>query len=134
MKKLFLVSILFVTFFALAQDEKAETPKIAVKIELGQTISLQGVSLTFTDVVEDSRCPKYTNCIWAGRAVVLVEVDRNGEKTQKKIYLGQTRNNEPTSKKLYEKNDYFIEVVALNPYPEDGKEKVPYTLLVCESK
>ena len=134
MKKLLLLSILFISLSPMAQNEKAETPKIAVKMEIGQTISLQGVSLTFIDVIEDSRCPKYTNCIWAGRAVVLVEVKVNGKKEQKKIYLGETRNNEPTSKILYSKDGYFIEVVALNPYPEDGKEKAPYTLLVCESK
>lgn len=134
MKKLLFLSVLLVTFSIMAQNEKAETPKIAVKMELGQTISLKGVSLTFMDVIEDSRCPKYTNCIWAGRAVVLVEVEVNGKKEQKKIYLGETRNNEPTSKTLYSKEEYFIEVVALNPYPEEGKEKAPYTLLVCESK
>jgi hypothetical protein len=134
MKKLLFLSILLVTVSTMAQDQKAETPKIAVKMELGQTITLEGVNLTFKDVIEDSRCPKYTNCIWAGRAVVLVEVEVNGKKEQKKIYLGETRNNEPTSKALFSKEGYFIEVVALNPYPEDGKEKAPYTLLVCESK
>lgn len=133
MKKLVFLSILLVTFSIMAQDEKAETPKIAVKMELGKTISLQGVSLKFMDVIEDSRCPKYTNCIWAGRAIILIEVEADGKKEQKKIYLGETRNNEPNSKTLYSNEGYFIEVVALHPYPEEGKEKAPYTLLVCES-
>ena len=64
----------------------------------------------------------------------MVEVTEERNTTQKKIYIGETRNNEPTSKMLYLKEDYFIEVVNLNPYPEEGKEESPYTLLVCESK
>lgn len=117
-----------------AQNKKVESPKIAIKVDLGKSIVLNDVTLKFIDVVEDSRCPKYTNCIWAGRAIVLVEVTEEGNTTEKKIYIGETRNNEPTSKMLYLKEDYFIEVVNLNPYPEEGKEKSPYTLLVCESK
>ncbi|MEZ4857236.1 MAG: hypothetical protein R2781_00315 [Flavobacteriaceae bacterium] len=132
MKKLIFIFALLVSFIINAQEDSSQTPKIAIKIELGETIKLPGVSLKFAAVVEDSRCPKNTHCIWAGRAVVLVDVEANESKEQKKIYLGETRNNEPTSKTLFSKENYSIEVIALKPYPEDGKEKTAYTLLVCE--
>lgn len=134
MKKLLFLSFTLISFFTLAQVEKGETPKIAIKVEQGQTIILGDVSLKFVTVEEDSRCPKYTNCIWAGRAVVVLEVSEGTQKEEKKVYLGETRPNEPSTKTVYSKDAYFIEVVALNPYPEMDKEKAPYSLLICEGK
>ncbi|MEZ4778205.1 MAG: hypothetical protein R2786_02350 [Flavobacteriaceae bacterium] len=134
MRKLLFLSIILISCFANAQEEKAKTPKIAIKIEQGQSITLGDVKLKFLTVEEDSRCPKYTNCIWAGRAVVVLEVVEGTQKQEKKVYLGETRPNEPSTKTLYSKDNYFIEVVALNPYPEMDKEKGTYTLLICEGK
>ncbi|MEZ4875233.1 MAG: hypothetical protein R2793_07260 [Flavobacteriaceae bacterium] len=134
MKRIALLSLLFISVSAFSQESPSGTPKIAIKIEEGATVVLQGVSITFAAVLEDSRCPKYTNCIWAGRAVVEVEVSGEGVTETKKIYLGETRPNEPTGKTMYEKDNYAIEVAALQPYPEEGKEKAPYVLLIAERK
>lgn len=134
MKRIALLSLLFISVSAFSQESPSGTPKIAIKIEEGATVVLQGVSITFAAVLEDSRCPKYTNCIWAGRAVVVLEVSEGTQKEEKKVYLGETRPNEPSTKTVYSKDAYFIEVVALNPYPEMDKEKAPYSLLICEGK
>ena len=37
-----------------AQNKKAETPKIAIKVDLGKSIVLNDVALKFIDVVEDA--------------------------------------------------------------------------------
>jgi len=134
MKRVFLLSLLFISVLAFSQETASSTPKIAIKIEEGATVVLQGVSISFAAVLEDSRCPKYTNCIWAGRAIVQVEVSHDGVAETKKVYLGETRPNEPTGKTIYEKDNYAIEVAALQPYPEEGKEKAPYVLLIAERK
>ena len=134
MKNLLFIFLLFSSYILIGQEDSSKTPKIAVKIQQGETVTLNGVSITFDSVLEDSRCPKYTNCIWAGRAIVQVSVIENGRSETKKIFLGETRGEEASSKSIFQKEGYFIEVVTLNPYPEDGKEKTAYTLLVCEGK
>ena len=134
MKQLLYLIVILLSGLTYAQQEKVESPKIAIKIEQGQSITLGDLTLKFVKVEEDSRCPKYTNCIWAGRAVVLLEVSEGTNKETKKVYLGETRGDEPTSKTIYTKDDYFIEVVALHPYPEDGTEMAPYSLLICEGR
>ena len=134
MKKLLFGIVILISCVSVAQVEKGETPKIAIKIEQGQSITLGDVNLKFVSVEEDSRCPKFTNCIWAGRAVVLIEVTDGSKKEIKKVYLGETRPNEPSTKTIYAKENYFIEVVALHPFPEEGVKKDTYSLLVCEEK
>ena len=57
-------------------------------VALGQTLSLKvgesvsvtgaGLSVTFTAVVSDSRCPAGVQCIQAGKAVITVTVARPG--------------------------------------------------------
>ena len=41
-------------------------------LALGQTATLDGLTVTFSDVVTDSRCPTNAECVWAGEAVVTV--------------------------------------------------------------
>lgn len=47
-----------------------------VTLAPGERVIARGPDLAvrFADVSEDSRCPEGVNCIWAGRAVVQVEV------------------------------------------------------------
>ncbi|GAB5398489.1 MAG: hypothetical protein Aureis2KO_00740 [Aureisphaera sp.] len=116
----------------MAQDDKASTPQIGIKMDIDETVTLGEVSITFVKVLEDSRCPKYVNCMWAGQARIEVMISEKGKDTiTKEITLGA---NEASSKNktFFKKDNYFIKVMALNPYPEDGKEKEPYTLLICE--
>lgn len=59
----------------------------AVSAKQGQEVSVKinteekangGVRIKFVELVEDSRCPVDTNCIWAGNAKIKVRVTRNG--------------------------------------------------------
>lgn len=135
MKQLLSISLFLLSLSFFAQNESAMAPKIAIKLNKGETLKLHDVTLTFTEVIEDSRCPKYTNCIWAGRAIVQLEItDKAGKQQDKTIILGETKGNELADKTLYRANGYVIEAVSLNPYPEEGKETTSYTLLVSERK
>ena len=58
-----------------------------VSAKQGQEVSVKintearangGVRVRFVELVEDSRCPVDTNCIWAGNAKIKVRVTRNG--------------------------------------------------------
>ena len=52
----------------------------AFSVKVGETVSVTGagVSVTFTALVSDSRCPVGVQCIQAGRAVISVTVTRPG--------------------------------------------------------
>lgn len=50
-------------------------------LHIGQEkLITQGLSLKFTAVTEDSRCPENTQCVWAGRVTVASEITDNSGK------------------------------------------------------
>ncbi len=135
MKNLLLLSLLLISSLASAQPKAAPTPQIAIKLEQGTSITLKGKIISFETVIEDSRCPKYTNCVWAGQAVVQLKVtNQKGLETQRKIIIGAAKGNESENRVLYKNGNYTIEVIDLLPYPEEGAEKSPYILLLKEHK
>lgn len=134
MKNLFLLSFIVLCSIVNAQPKVTSSPQIAIKIEEGASIELKGIHITFESVIEDSRCPKYTNCIWEGRAIVQVKMkNKEGMERSRKIILGKTMGDESSDKILYQMEGYSIEVVGLNPYPEEGTEKSSYILLIREN-
>ncbi|MCB0466259.1 MAG: hypothetical protein KDC78_11410 [Aequorivita sp.] len=136
MKNSLLAIIILFSSFAFGQDDSAETPKIAVKVPKGETIILKGISIKFLEVLEDSRCPEGVTCIWAGRAIVKVEVTSNGKTEEKTLTFGETRPGEEKNTNLFNSKEFAINGLKLNPYPTSentGKDK-NYTLLVCEEK
>ena len=45
---------------------------------LGQEAVLGGLRIRPIAIVEDSRCPVNVQCVWAGRLVILAEIDFHG--------------------------------------------------------
>lgn len=77
---LIIVTVFLVSEIVVAQDStniKVEVPKIVFKLPIEKSYTLKDVQVKFVDVLSDSRCPKYVTCVWAGQAVVLVEVYKN---------------------------------------------------------
>ena len=58
---------------------------------LGQTALLDGVRVTPTKLLEDSRCPTSVRCIWAGRLRIeaTIMIQGGSEKLRQEITLGQ---------------------------------------------
>lgn len=65
------------------------------------------VTVTFLDVITDSRCPKNVTCVWAGNGEVEIQV--NHQKIRLNTYL------EPHQVLV---SDVRVELVSLQPYPE----------------
>lgn len=118
------------------QKNASETPKIAIKIPLGQTVSVKDVSITFLELVEDSRCPEGVDCFWMGRAIVKVKVTANGKSEEKTIIFGALRPGEEENTNLYSSADFAINGLSLKPYPtaESAGNINNYVLLICEEK
>lgn len=136
MKNSLLAIIILFSTFAFGQEDSSETPKIAIKVAKGETVKVKGISIKFLELVEDSRCPTGVNCIWAGRAIVKVEVTSNGNKQERMLTFGEIRPGEEKNTNLYSSNEFSINGLTLNPYPTSestGKDK-GYVLLICEEK
>lgn len=88
------------------------------KLKIGQKARVKGenLSVKFTSVVEDSRCPKGEQCIRQGSAKIRLEVTRGEDK--------------PVTLELYTApgaqeatlQEYTLTLIALNPYPMTSKQ------------
>ena len=130
MKKVLLVfSIVSIIVSCQALAQKQDTPETVFNIPLTKTSTQAGVSITLVAVLEDSRCPIDTTCIWAGKAVVKILVRASGEDAQEMTVVFQ---NESQSVIATTEDTVFI-ALKLLPYPGDsnGKE-VGYQLQVSK--
>ncbi len=136
MKFSLLALLILFSSFAIGQSNDAKPPVIAVKVPLGKSIVLKGVSIKFIEVLEDSRCPTDVTCIWAGRAIVRVEVTVNGQTNEKTLTFGAVTAEERKNTNIYSSGEFAINGLTLNPYPsvENSSEDTEYVLLVCEEK
>ena len=92
-------------------------------LALGQTARLEeaDLSLTFSDLLEDSRCPSRVTCVWAGQAIITVRVQQGeGETTSFEM------NSNPSLKQdTITYAGYEIQLTQLDPYPQDPGQPIP---------
>ena len=73
------------------------------------------VTVRFTSVLEDSRCPKEVTCVWAGRARVAIEVGRDGQEARTfELEIG-------AASATVEVEGLRLTAEALDPYPRDSQ-------------
>jgi len=117
-----------------AQDTNQKTsPVIVAKVALGEAITIDGITIHFKEVLEDSRCPSGVTCIWAGRAKVTVGVKEDGQAIQEKeIIFGQTIEGEISNNTIFENGNSKLKAFSLEPYPEYEKitDVTNYKLLI----
>ena len=130
MKSLLLALTVLVSSASFAQDStqvvKVKPPRIVTKLQFGQSYQLENLEFKFVEVLQDSRCPKNVNCVWAGEVVVLVDVFENGKKSyQKKLTLSPTSHLQNLLGNLYASESLTISGFNVLPYPVSGiKTKV----------
>lgn len=103
-----------------SQKNNATDGQDSLRIELaeGQQELLKEypMLIKFTGIVEDNRCPKGVNCIWAGVAVARIEIT---EKTANTISLNLATTE--MEKRGYQKsatsNGYTFLLHDVSPYP-----------------
>lgn len=94
-------------------------PRIAAELDrpfvlaLGQTANLAAEHLTivFSRVVEDSRCPTDVECVWAGNAKIELRLAGSNAKPAS-LYL-----NTMLSPRTAAYGDYQLSLLSLQPYP-----------------
>ena len=107
----FIILILTATIFtACNTSDSLMEPKRGREFEIqyGQSITLEDQSLTieFTMVENDSRCPQEALCFWEGNARIGIEV------SQFPFYL-----NTSLEPREIDHFGFRIELISVNPYP-----------------
>lgn len=91
-----------------AQNDSA----IKVKVGKQKKFSRSKINVKFVSLVEDSRCPEGTNCVWAGNAkikVVLSSPDGGSETVEMNTNLGA---------KGATLGAYAVNLISLTPTPK----------------
>ncbi len=98
-------------------------------LELGQVTRIPdtGLTLKFQSLVADSRCPVGAQCIWAGEAKILLEVETI---TQSVSSLELTlRPGLETETPL---SPFQIQLLSLAPYPGKSTPQAPIATLIVK--
>lgn len=56
---------------------------------MGERIKLADLRITPLKIIEDSRCPRDVQCVWAGRLVLSAKVELDGKSRDMNLELGQ---------------------------------------------
>ena len=104
---LLFATLTFLPWTAFGQSGKS----VSVQIHTEKKVANAGIRIKFVEMVEDSRCPTGTTCIWAGSAKVKIEV-RNGRGPAQTFEL-----NTGISPSVAKFGGYDIRLMGLTPKP-----------------
>ncbi len=121
MKFLIFSLTLFFCTGVFAQDSQVNM--YSSSLTMGERLDFGNRSLRFKNVISDSRCPKDVTCIWAGEAIITVEVYEDGKCIEEKV-ISVASSNIPLNFSA-ENNIYSISGLSLTPLPSVKKEKLP---------
>jgi hypothetical protein len=107
------ILIAFIFVFIGLTAVSAQTGK-EISVKVNETASAgNGVRVKFVEMVEDSRCPTDTDCVWAGNAKIKIRVTRNG---RSKV-LELNSNLQPKTASFA---GYIFRLIGLTPEPRSN--------------
>ena len=116
MRSIILISLFYIFLFSCKRDDNNnDTSTFLNTIELkvgGCSTSLDGSYICFDSILNDSRCPNGATCIWAGNAVIKVDLTKDGIKHGIKLNTISGFRRDTTIDNLN------ISLIELNPYPD----------------
>lgn len=90
------------------------------QIGVGQTVTVDAVTLRFLRVSQDSRCPRGADCIWAGDAVVRLQALLASDSTTVELHTNAAAG---AAQVAYQ--GYGLELMDLAPDPVVGQPIAP---------
>lgn len=117
--------LIFAFIFSGCQEEIPCTSFVIgepVEIPLEETVAhcTEPISVTFLNLVSDSRCPIGATCIWAGMVEVRISVSINGQEEVFNLSSAPTFGDKvPDSHSV---NGYSVSLVDVKPYPDVSKD------------
>jgi hypothetical protein len=133
MKALITIVFLVITQLLMAQENsKASPPVIVAKVALGETVAFEQFTITFSNVVEDSRCPSDVTCVWAGQAKVLITIKSNDTTSEKELIFHGTNFGSESENTFFVSETKTYIGYRLSPYPVSttAKDNRAYVLEV----
>ena len=90
----------------------------AFQLKFDQTavIAPENLSIKFTNVAEDSRCPENVECVWQGQAKIEVEISKN-DKNLGEFNLTSLKGHDELARK--DINNYEIKLLKVGPLRKD---------------
>jgi hypothetical protein len=136
-------------FFGACAGKKQQTKDVSIQKDMvtasldssfqlkhNQTAIIESEELTiqFTDVVEDSRCPVGVECVWPGQARIELEIKQKDEEPDKITLISLAGQDELAVRQV---NNYFIRLLKVEPPRQKDVELKPsdynITLLVSRN-
>ena len=114
MKTIFLSLILTIVFGTFMQMEAKPKQQFKLLVNNQKVISGSQITVKFISLIEDSRCPKGTNCIHAGNAKIQIKVSKRGGESK----TFELNTNLGPKGETFE--GYAINLVNLTPTPRDN--------------
>lgn len=110
--------LFFFLTFGLLNSYAQDTPTLA-KIQYGETLFVNGLSIEFVKVISDSRCPEGVTCVRAGEAKILIKIFQEDSliETKELIFYPSGVTNRSNAI-LFKGDGLFINALSLSPYPE----------------
>jgi hypothetical protein len=105
--KLFLLSVFAVVLLGTVSTVSAKQ----VQVQINSETRISGLRIKFIDMLEDSRCPRDTQCIWAGNAKIKIGLSNAG-RSGKQVELNTGLKPQSVSYGGYE-----IKLIKLTPAP-----------------
>ncbi|WP_373400242.1 hypothetical protein V8V91_12005 [Algoriphagus halophilus] len=123
MKNHFFLTICFLFIFSSCQSESpCENFQLGkpVNIAFHETITFceAPISITFSKILEDSRCPENVVCIWQGLAELEVLIELEGKEEAYLLSTYPTFRNIPSEVQV---KDYRFSLKEVSPYPNTTK-------------
>lgn len=114
MKTKLILALLLTFLFGTIQIIEAQSrERQKVQINKQKKFSRSNLTIKFVSLIEDSRCPEGTNCVWAGNAKIKIEVSKGRAKETFEI-------NTNLGPKGATYNGYAIELISLTPVPKEN--------------
>lgn len=116
MKQLTYLAFLIAVLLAACASAATALPAGEHVLALGQSVaSADGsVTITFVEILEDSRCPADAMCVWQGNVKVLIEVSQGTEAQQFTLTLGELLEGDVNSITV---GDSTVTLTQVDPYP-----------------
>ena len=109
--------------------QESSPPKVGEEFELAvhQTaqISAENISVTFHEVLEDSRCPVDVTCIWAGLAKVSLQVSVSGQERELSLSTSP-----PDHSTVFENYTFWLIQVRPVPRSDQTMDRSAYVVTV----
>ena len=93
-------------------------------------------TVVFTTIVSDSRCPEGDQCLWAGEAIIEVQIKSNGETKKRTLTFSPDAINPEQPEVVCTTSDSIYSAVDIYPYPTSGEtlDSTDYSIRIHAEK